>query len=173
VQPAALGAPAMTRKPRPYGRGSLKCVPERGRKEKKMNKAFLEQLKKAIEEHIDEDGPKFNEAAADLKATPRQLVGISKDFNVNFDGNGNAAFSFSQYCPINIDASAYITGLDAVFDVHIDTNYPQHFSWGGIRQGQTVTCTLKTNVFSSTGVNISIHSSVPNKSATIHLNATL
>jgi hypothetical protein len=138
-----------------------------------MNKAFLEQLKKAIEDHIDEDGPEFKEGAEDLKATPRLLSGISKDINVHFDGSGNAAFNFSQYCPVNIDASAYINGLDAIFDVHIDTNYPQHFSWSGVRQGQAVTCTIKTNVFSSTSVNISIHSSVPNKDATIHLNATL
>jgi hypothetical protein len=135
-----------------------------------MTKAYLEKLKAVIEQNLaEEDGIKLG-ATQSLAIEPKE-DGISGDITqaITFDGNGNASFGFSQYCPANISLSAYIDGLDAVYDVVLQSNYSQHEEWHGIKQDQTISLTLKTNMFSKTSVNISIRSSIPNKQASAHL----
>jgi hypothetical protein len=139
-----------------------------------MTKVFLEKLKAAIEQNLAvEDGIKLG-AAQSLVVEPEESIS-SGDVTqaITFDGNGKASFGFSQYCPVNISLSAYIDGLDAVYDVVLQSNYPQHEEWHGVKQDQTISLTLKTNMFSKTSVNISIQSSIPNKQATAHLHYSI
>jgi DUF4097 and DUF4098 domain-containing protein YvlB len=108
-----------------------------------------------------------------LTVEPRQLENITEDIPLNFDGSGNAQHSLSMYFPINVRFSGSINGLDAVFTVTIDTTYPQHLRWDNVAAGQVISDTLKTNVFSKTNGTLTVQSSVPNASATMHLDCSL
>ena len=103
--------------------------------------------------------------------------GIHKDIDktVQFDGNGNWSFSTSQYCPINIDAVASIKNApaDAIFDITINTNYPQKFEFHGLHVGDKKELTIKTNTFSKTKITVNIHSSKPNISAELTLSCDI
>jgi hypothetical protein len=112
---------------------------------------------------------------ASMVVEPEPPLNISRHFDVklNFDSGGNARTSISQYCPINISFSASITDVNAVFAVTLDTNFPQHLSWNNVKQGQLISGTIRTNVFSKTNGTLSVHSSVPNSTATIHIDCSL
>jgi hypothetical protein len=137
-----------------------------------MNKQFLLDLRKAIDANLENGELTVKEVAAPLTVEPYQFVGISKDVPIDFDGNGDFSRTVSQYCPVNISFSGYITDLNASFHVHIDTNYPQHFDWDVI-EGQTISATIKTKIFGSTSGTITIHSSVPNTQANLHVDCNL
>jgi hypothetical protein len=137
-----------------------------------MEKTWLSNLKKAVADN--QDGVlEIGDKVVPLTVEPRQLANITKDFTLNFDGNGNAQNSLSMFCPVNVSFSGSINGLDAVFTITIDTNYPQHLRWDNVAAGQVVSGTLKTNVFSKTNGTLTVHSSVPNASATMHLDCSL
>jgi hypothetical protein len=78
-----------------------------------MNREFYEKIIKTAQQAVNE-------------------VGISGDTTIplNFDGNGNASGGTSQSClglTINIDAYMGECPDGSVFDIKLDTNYPQHF----------------------------------------------
>lgn len=110
---------------------------------------------------------------AAVSGAPLEDVGISGDVDkdMDFDGNGNWTYSLSQYCPLNVDVKATVQSAPegAVFNITIDTNYPAHMNWDGVRPGQTIETTIKTNTFSSTKINIKVHSNQPNSKASFHL----
>jgi hypothetical protein len=124
-------------------------------KETIMRKQDLENLKRAIDANIGgfEDGEQLLTAVNNL--------GISGSITkvLNFDSNGNTLVRVSFYCPLNLNITARIDGLDAFFDVVLNTNYPQ----------QSISAHVKTNTFSSTVFSIDIHSSIPNAQATATL----
>jgi hypothetical protein len=137
-----------------------------------MEKTWLSKLKKAVEDN--QDGVlKISDKVVPLTVEPRQMVNLTEDVPLNFDGNGNAQHSLSVYCPVNVRFSGSINGLNAVFTVVIDTDHPQHLRWDNVAAGQVVSDTLKTNVFSKTNGTLTVHSSVPNASATMHLDCSL
>jgi hypothetical protein len=137
-----------------------------------MEAKFLSELKKAVAENAD-GVLEISDKIKPLTVEPRKMFGISADFILNFDPAGNAQKSISQYCPVNVNFTGVINGLDAVFTVMLDTNYPQHLRWDNVAAGQSVGGTLKTNVFSKTNGTLTVHSSVPCASATMHLDYSL
>ncbi|MDR0684415.1 MAG: hypothetical protein LBF83_04740 [Spirochaetaceae bacterium] len=87
------------------------------------------------------------------------------------DANGNAAYHYSKSClGITVSLSAYIDTCpnDARFDIDLKTNYRQEFSWAGVAPGATISQSIKTNFWSSTTIDVSVHSK-PNSSAVLHL----
>ncbi|MDR1095661.1 MAG: hypothetical protein LBL31_04675 [Spirochaetaceae bacterium] len=138
-----------------------------------MEAKFLSDLKKAVAENAESGVLKISDKAVPLTVEPRKTVGVSTDFTLNFDAAGNAQKGLSQWCPVNVDFTGVINGLNATFTIIIDTNYPQHLRWDNVAAGQSVGGTLKTNVFSSTDGILSVHSTVPNASASMHLDCTL
>lgn len=135
---------------------------------------FLSLLGNAIDKH---QNMTENGACNEIDLTPVNEANISGDItrDITFDGNGNWCFNYSQYCPINIDASAYINDEknDVFYDVSIDTNYPEHHRFNGIRSGQQISVKIKTNTFSKTSLQINVHSNKPNSKGTFHLHYSL
>jgi hypothetical protein len=86
-----------------------------------------------------------------------------------FDGSGDCVFTISRYCPVSVKVAALITGLDAVFDIGMETNVPEKKSWDNVKPNQEINTVIKTNVFSKTQITFKIHSSVPNSKATATL----
>lgn len=137
-----------------------------------MNKEFYEKIIKTAQAAIDEgDGAIAGEP---LDLTAKNEVGISGNTTValKFDDSGNASGGTSQSClGLTIDIDAYIGECppDSVFDVKLDTNYSQHFSWPGVKAGQHVKQSIKTNFWSNTNIKVSVHSNKPGTTATAHI----
>ena len=112
---------------------------------------------------------------AEDAANESEVVGLSYDVTAQFDSNGNWTFSKSVYCPINVDATASINGApsDATFDITLDTNNSQHFEYHNKHSGDAISLTIKTKTFSSTKLDIKLHSSKPNISAKLHLDCNI
>lgn len=102
-------------------------------------------------------------------------LGKTIDQAVRFDDNGDWTFSTSFYCPVNLDATAFISeaSSSAVFDITLDTNYSQHFNFNGKHSGDSVSLTIKTNTFSKTKITIKIHCNEPKSTAKLHLSCNL
>lgn len=105
---------------------------------------------------------------------PMNEADISGDIEiqVSFDTDGNLTYEYSKYCPKNIDITAWIFGVpdDSVFNVIIDTNYPQHKTFDGVTPNTHMSTTIKTNTFSKTSIKIHVHSNKPSVAGTLHLN---
>jgi len=97
---------------------------------------------------------------------PQPNISGSITQELNFDNNGDAYFSITKYMAgVTVHLSATIKDLGAIFDIWLDSNYPEHFEWHGVLPNQRIDCALKTNRFSSTTIKIRVHSSVPNSRA--------
>ena len=131
-------------------------------------KEYLKQLGETALRYAEE--PEIDE---EICLDPVNEADISGDVDipVTFDANGNFSYEYSIYCPANIDITAWISGVpnDSVFDVKIDTNYPEHKTFNDITPNKQMSTTIKTNYFSKTSIKIQVHSNNPSISGTCHL----
>ncbi|MDR2965821.1 MAG: hypothetical protein LBU88_08605 [Treponema sp.] len=140
---------------------------------KVQEKQFFEKLKTAAEEALQE-GDGFIIGDANSLIIEDQVVGISGDerFDLFFDNNGNAGSSMSKKCVgVNVNISAYIDDCDPdlIVNVTVTTNYPERFDFIGKKPGEAVSFRMKTNFWSSTTINLNVHSNKPNSKATVYL----
>lgn len=128
---------------------------------------FLKKLGETALAYAENSEAKVDMAPADTS------VGISGDVTkeVVFDGNGVWSYSLSQYCPVNVDVVASVQNAPsgASFKVIIDTNHPGHMEFDDIQPNQEIKATIKTNVFSSTSISITVKSNMPNIKAAFKL----
>lgn len=113
------------------------------------------------------------EGSEDISEEINDLEGLGKNVvqTLQFDKNGDWTYSNSFYCPLNLDMTASISDApsDTSFDIVLDTNYSQHFAFHDKHSGDSVSFTMKTNIFSKTKITFKIHCSRPNSSAKLHL----
>lgn len=136
---------------------------------------FLEQLRASLTSNtalapaIVSSKKEDYEKPLGIEPTPNVSGDIEQD--LNFDGAGNAYYTFSKAAVgLTVHLTAFIAGLDAIFDIWLDADgSPGHQEWHGVRQSQQIGCALKTKIFGSTTVKVKIHSSVPNSKAIVHL----
>ena len=136
---------------------------------------YKEYLKKLGETALKYAELSDNENTVDLTPVPQEGISGDIEEKISFNGNGDWTFEYSKYCPVNISADGWIDGAPdgSVFDVYIDTNYPEHKSFKAVLQGQKLSTTIKTNTFSQTSLKIRIHSNKPNSTGTFHLHYSI
>lgn len=133
-----------------------------------MDKGHLLGIRDAIDKYSGEPEDLSNELK-ELQASKNVKISGDIERDMNFDASGNWTFSYSQYSPLNIDATAWVMNSDGVFDVYLDTNKPQHEEWHALLQNQQFSTTIRTCWFEATSLNIVVHSNKPNASAKFHL----
>jgi hypothetical protein len=141
-------------------------------KEYFMEARSISELKRAVAENVD-GVLKISNNAVPLTVGLWKVGGVSVDFTLNFDPAGNARKALSLYCLVDMDFTGTASGLNVAFTIIFDTNYPQHLRWDNVAIGQSISGTLKTNIYGRTNGTLLVRSSVPNVSVTMHLDCTV
>ncbi len=107
---------------------------------------------------------------APLAVDPAPNISGDENVDVEFDPDGNAYMTVTQVTlGLTLHLDACIAGLDARFDIWLETNYPERWDWHNIIQHQHIDAVVRTKLFGSTTLKVKIHSSIPNSKANARL----
>lgn len=136
-------------------------------------KEYLRKLGRTALEYA--DLPDDDSGKISLEPVSEENIGGQIEKVITFDEQGNWSLEISKYCPSNIDIEAWISKAPdgSIFDLYIDTNYPQNLCFKGIKPDEKVKTTIKTNTFSKTNITILVHSNKPNTTVTVYLHYSI